>query len=232
MAPTLLSLKIALGLLMADAIIELSFISNMVAWLHRTASGSFAVRINGTVYNLAGEPLNLLVDQGHTSNGAAGTAFVLIGLGGILALWLRSRPNFRKSRPSVLLYHIWIAVNIPAVLLTITALIYVFAVTNTFAGQTIDADVARLSASAGEKYPRDWWTPQNWFAAVLQLDLVDGDVRNDIAKYHRIMQGWQYNLIPMVIIHLAETVLAFMDFLMRRREKVEYDNVSQGEAKL
>src|SRR6478736_6249870 len=86
-------LYVALGLLMIVAIIELSFISAMVGWLHSTASGTFTFRYRNTGVSMKGEPANLIVDQGHTSNGAAGTAFILIGCGGILALILRNRQN-------------------------------------------------------------------------------------------------------------------------------------------
>lgn len=73
-----------LALLMIDAIIELSLISSMVAWLHSTAGGEFEViapEMQDMIsFNLHGKPKNLLLNQGHTSNGAAGTAFVLVGL--------------------------------------------------------------------------------------------------------------------------------------------------------
>jgi len=158
MASTSTALKVALGLLMVDAILELAFISSMVAWLHRTASGTFAINTGSSTFDLRGEPLNLMTDQGHTSNGAAGTAFVLIGCGGILALFLRSRSGFHSSAFSKFIYYAWVALNIPALLLTLGALAYVFAVTRAHAGQTIDVNAA--VALNGVKYPFDTWTPQ------------------------------------------------------------------------
>lgn len=97
MAATGIALKVGIALLMVDSIIELSFLSSMVSWLHWRAGQTFAISYDGAVYNLPGKPLNLEVNQGHTSNGAAGTAFILVGLGGILALWLRTRPGFASS---------------------------------------------------------------------------------------------------------------------------------------
>lgn len=208
---------------MIDAIIELAFISSMVAWLHRVASGYFAVMYNGNMFYIAGKPLNLMVDQGHTSNGAAGTAFVLIGLGGIIALWLRSRPHFHRSRLSVAIYYLWVVSNVLALLLTLGALAYVFAVTNAHNDQSID--VALASTLNGKPYPLDTWTPQNWFDAVLDLDLAYDDVRADIATHYKVMRGWQYNLIPLFIIQLAETVLAVLDALARRKEPKQESNV-------
>lgn len=208
-----LALKAAIGVLMVDSIIELSFISSMVAWLHKVASKTFLVanRDTGSTFRFRGEPLHILVDQGHTSNGAAGTAFVLIGLGGILSLWLRNRPGkFGRT-----LYSAWLVCNVLALMLTIGALGYVFSVTNAHRGQVI-----RVTSDAFEhaKYPTGTWTPQNWFAALLELDIANSDVRSDIASHLRVMRGWQYNLIPLFLIQLVETVLAIMDGLRWRGE--------------
>ncbi|KPM41383.1 hypothetical protein AK830_g5216 [Neonectria ditissima] len=208
-----IALYAALALLMVVSIIELSFISAMVGWLHGTASGTFSFALDGSTFKLNGHPQKMLVDQGHTSNGAAGTAFILVGLGGFLVLWLRSRPN--PSRFSNVLYHVWLVVNVLSLLLVLTALIYVFVLTNKHKGQTINAAVAsKLNA---RKYPLESWTPQNWFSAVLKLDLVKSSVRSNIASQLRIMRGWQYNLIPFFIIHLAETAIALWDAKTTRK---------------
>ncbi|KAH6646684.1 hypothetical protein BKA67DRAFT_663085 [Truncatella angustata] len=212
MAPVSWWLKVALGLLMVVSIIELGFVTATVGWLHSTASKGFRFRSNTSTYQLAGIPSAFLVDQGHTSNGAAGTAFVLIGLGGIVALWIRSRIDYHSSNPARFIYYLWLALNVPALLLTAGALGYVFYVTNARRGQTID--VALAAKLDGSPYTLGSWTPQNWFAAVLQLDLVGG--RDDISSHLQIMTGWQYNLIPFLVVQLVETVLAFMDFVRWR----------------
>ncbi|KAI0835098.1 hypothetical protein F5Y06DRAFT_277371 [Hypoxylon sp. FL0890] len=212
-----LALKVAIGVLMVDSIIELSFVSSMVAWLHRTASKGFEFNFDGSTHLLNGEPLNVMVNQGHTSNGAAGTAFVLIGLGGILALSLRywsRKISGALGTFSRFIYYFWVSVNVPAFLLTTGALAYVFAVTNAHEGQTIDPQLA--ASLNGARYPSDTWTPQNWFTAVLQLDLVNA--RDDIRSHLRVMRGWQYNLIPMFIIQLGVTVLALWEFVNWRKQ--------------
>ncbi|KAJ4327752.1 hypothetical protein N0V84_001861 [Fusarium piperis] len=209
------ALYLALGLLMVVSIIELSFISAMVGWLHGTASGTFTFRYNGANHELKGEPKNLIVDQGHTSNGAAGTAFVLIGCGGSLILWLRSRPNPNKF--SIALYYLWLVTNVLSLILVLSALIYVFVVTNDHNGQRIDPRVA-AGLNDREKYPLQSWTPQNWYSAMLKLDLPDSSQRDDIESHLRIMRGWQYNLIPFFIVHLIETCLALWDGAKRRKE--------------
>ncbi|ETS83695.1 hypothetical protein PFICI_05571 [Pestalotiopsis fici W106-1] len=208
MAPVSLALKLAVALLMIISIIELSFVSATVGWLHRTASKGFHFIYDGSTYPLAGMPQNFLTDQGHTSNGAAGTAFVLIGLGGIISLWIRSRTPYQKRSFAIYIYYLWIALQIPALLLTVGALGYVFNVTNAREGQTINQPLA--ANLDGSKYPEGSWTPQNWFAAVSHLDLVSG--RGDLLSHLHVMRGWQYNLIPFFLIQLAETVLAFLDF--------------------
>ncbi|KAJ3503659.1 hypothetical protein NM208_g16471 [Fusarium decemcellulare] len=187
----------------------------MVGWLHHTATGSFAFQYRGSRNDLKGEPMNFITDQGHTSNGAAGTAFVLIGLGGIITLFLRSRPN--PSKFSILLHYVWLVTNVLSLLLVLSALIYTFVVTNDHNGQRIDPSVA-AGLDDGEKYPNQSWTPQNWYSAVLKLDLSDSDVRSDINSHLRIMRGWQYNLIPFFIVHLVETTLALLDGMQRRKE--------------
>ncbi|KAH6603542.1 hypothetical protein Trco_008317 [Trichoderma cornu-damae] len=229
-----LALAIALGALMVDAVVELAFIVSMVAWLHNTASGTFAVNYNGSTFDLYGEPKHLLVDQGHSSNGAAGTAIVLIGFGGILTLWLRSRPNIIGQRFTSLLYGTWLVVLVLGLMLTLGSLAYVFSVTNAHKGQTIDLDVA--STTGNHKYAVDTWTPQSWFTAVLELDLADASQRNDIATHLRIMRGWQYNLIPLFLIQLTTTILAGLEFRERRTTRpstADYGSVERhsGEQK-
>jgi hypothetical protein len=210
-------LYVALGLLMIVAIIELSFISAMVGWLHGTASGTFTFRYRNTGHTMKGEPANLITDQGHTANGAAGTAFVVVGLGGIIALFLRNRHNPGKF--SRLFYNTWLVFNVLSLLLVLTALIYTFVVTNQHDDQDIVPGFA-AQLEPGQKYPLESWTPQNWFAAMLDLNLTSDSERSDIESHLRIMRGWQYNLIPFFIIHLVETVLALWDGMQRRREHV------------
>ncbi|KAI1849570.1 hypothetical protein JX265_013576 [Neoarthrinium moseri] len=213
MALISIALKVALGLLMVISIIELGLVSSTVGWLHQTASKGFIFRYGGSTHQLGGTPSDFLVNQGHTSNGAAGTAFVLIGIGGVITLWVRGNTNYRTKSFSIYVYYLWLAFQIPALLLTTSALGYVFYVTNAREGQTIDVPLA--VNLHGSPYPVGSWTPQNWFAAVLRLDLVDG--RNDILTQLYIMRGWQYNLIPFFLTQLLETALAFLDFSKWRR---------------
>lgn len=227
-----LSLKIAIGLLMVDSIMELAFVSSMVAWLHARAGGDFEINYNGSSFQLHGKPKNLLVDQGHTTNGAAGTAFVLIGLGGILALYLRyaaSKSTGIMRKVGMLWYHFWLVMTLPSMLLTLAALIYTHVVDSEYAGQVIDENLA--SSLSNQPYPHcvayplDVWTPPDWFAAVLQLDLASSSDRSDIQTHLNIMYAWSWNLIPMFILGLVVSVLAFMEaFHQRRRRAASVDH--------
>ena len=220
-----------LALLMIDAIIELSFISSMVAWLHSTAGGEFEViapEMQDTMsFNLHGKPKNLLLNQGHTSNGAAGTAFVLVGLGGILVLTLRhlASTSSKATRLTTLIYFAWLVSTILSALLTLVALAYTFAVTNETRGQSIDV---ALAASLDSRpypnyvaYPKDDWTPETWFEAVLELTLVESSLRSDITHHLRIMQAWKWNLIPIFLLGVVFSGVAILDaWLERRNNKI------------
>ena len=207
---------------MLDSILELSFISSMVRWLHVRAGKAFEIAYNGSTYSLHGKPVGLLVDQGHTSNGAAGTAFVLIGVGGILVLWLRSRNNTRLTRG---LHTFWLVMTVLSALLSLAALIYVFVLTGKHAGQRIDEGVASQLGNRPYPdyvaYPLEFWTPENWFDAVLKLDLVEASDRGAIDLRVAVMRGWRYNLIPLFILGVAVSALAWWD-ASRRREDVRY----------
>lgn len=185
-------LYIAVGLLMVDSIIELSFISSMVSWLHRRAGKSFDVAYNDSSYSLHGKPVGLLVDHGHTSNGAAGTAFVLVGLEGLLILWLRSRPRLGTKGFVKGLYHSWLVMTVLSALFTLAALVATFVITSNHGGQIIDQGVASQLHNQPYPnyvaYPLNSWTPENWFNAVLKLDLVHSSDRSDIDLHVAVMR--------------------------------------------
>lgn len=223
MTKTSLPLKVALGLLMVVSAIELAFVSSTVAYLHRTGTKTYAVMYNGETVQVPGAPTNLSVNQGHTSNGTAGTGLIVIGWCGTLALWLRGRPVYHKKSVGGLFartwYRLWLLLNVPALLLTLGALAYVFAVTNKHQGQTIDLSVVQ-GLSSGATYPLLEWTPQNWFDALLKLDIVSGgNDRSGLETIHKIARGWQYNLIPFFVVQLAETILALLGAQTRRKQE-------------
>lgn len=225
-----------IALLMVDSIMEMSFIASMVGWLHKRAGGDFVINNpDGTQFPLHGKPEGLLADQGHASNGAAGTAFIVIGLGGILALVLRNRQlkhtgsihGFTKG-----LYNFWLVMTVLSAIYSLASLIYTFVLTYQHDHQTIDIDVAAGLDNQPypnyEAYPLLEWTPQNWYTAVLQLDLMNHDDRHDISHHLTLMKAWQWNLIPMTVLSIVVMGLAFADRMAQRQR----ENHAMGASRL
>jgi len=95
-----LPLLCTIPILMADGLIEVGFVGSMVGFLHARAGKFFTIDAPGGAFDLHGKPKGLLVNQGHTSNGAAGTAVVLVGFLGLLTIWLEKRRARKVCRPS------------------------------------------------------------------------------------------------------------------------------------
>jgi hypothetical protein len=85
-------LGIALILLGIDAAIELALLSSMVGYLHRSGANEYPVRglQSGSIVLINAKPHGLGTNEGHLSNGAAGTALVLICLIGS-GVWFMER---------------------------------------------------------------------------------------------------------------------------------------------
>lgn len=86
-----LPLLVAITVLSIDAVIEVGMVGAMVGFLHDRAGKFFTIDAPSGSFDLHGKPAGLLVDQGHTSNGAAGTAFVLVGWLGYLVIFYERR---------------------------------------------------------------------------------------------------------------------------------------------
>ncbi|KAK3490635.1 uncharacterized protein B0T23DRAFT_405454 [Neurospora hispaniola] len=210
------AIYVALFLLYVDAAISLSLVSSMVAFLHGRGGQPFEVRRLGSFFDLPGEPAHLLTDHGHTTNAAGGTGVVLVGFGGLLALWLehRSRAKYGKTSP---FYYLWALITILSWLLTLTALIYTYVLTNRHSDQGID--LAYAEGNAPKPYPRDSWTPENWYTQVNSLSLVHSDDHDMLKKKLRSMRGWRYNLIPFMILGFILMVLVIVELLSFRRSR-------------
>lgn len=228
-------LYIALALLIADGVIELAFITTMVRWLNQVAGAGFDVKYNDAIFLLAGKPKNFLVDQGHTANGAAGSAFIVVGLGGLIALALRHRQLKRSGQLHGFtsgLYNFWLYFTAIAAIYSLASFVYVFVVTYQHDGQSINLNYA--STLNSEPYPnqnpydRLEWTPQNWYPAVLDLPLAYQKDVDTIKTHLTLMRGWQWNLIPMTILGFVVSSLAFID-RMRYRQQI---NKGHADARL
>jgi len=99
----LLPLAGALVVLMVDSAIELALISGMVGYLHRSGANKYAFDYKGTSTTVQAKPAGLHLNQGHTSNGAAGTALVAVSLGGFVVLWLERRRSKKVVIHSMIL---------------------------------------------------------------------------------------------------------------------------------
>ena len=235
MAPRpLLSLLVLVPLLMIDAIVELSFVSAMVGFLHGRGSDPFEVldTIGGT-FEISSTPEKLLENQGHTSNGAAGTAFILIGIGGLLAIWLQHRRMRSVSmssetplakltatqtgfpRPSAI-FTFWVVLTILSALLTLSSLIYTFLVTYQHK-QSINMNTA-TAYPFPLAYPTDEWTPETWYSALLELPLSFDSDRSKIHQQLTIMRGWRWNLIPLFVLGLITAYAAVYEWFLLRRQ--------------
>ncbi|KAK3297692.1 uncharacterized protein B0H64DRAFT_129935 [Chaetomium fimeti] len=214
----LLPIGLCLFLLAVDAAITMGLVSSMVSFLHHNGRGPFAVApADGSPFPLTGLPANLVVDQGHTANAAGGTALILIGFGGSIALWLerRSRKKWDRSSP---FFHIWAVFVLLSWLLTMVALIYTFVETAKTGGQVIDLSVARANPPPA-RYPDGRWTPENWYAAVLDLPLASAAQRRVINGNLTIMRAWRWNLVPLFILGFILLSLVVVELLrMRRRD--------------
>jgi len=153
-----LALPILLAILAMDCLLEVGFIGSMVGYLHQAHKDvPFAIAASESTpqFGLFPKPAHLLVNQGHTSNGAAGTALILVSLLGSIVLYLEKRgrkrsdsvythvrttsdgagnTHTRKSRVLAhdfgWLYPTWMVFTILSFLLTMSALIYTFVVTH------------------------------------------------------------------------------------------------------
>jgi len=204
---------------MVDAVLEVAFVGSMVGFLHDRAGKFFTINAPNGTFDLHGKPKGLLVDQGHTSNGAAGTALILVGVLGLLAIWhdkRRARRTQATNHSGVFVF--WVVMSVLSAMLTLAAIIYTFVLTAQTDDQSINLTVAAANPEPGF-YPLQNWTPENWFVAVLDLPLAHESDRSKIRDMLRLMRGWRWNLIPLFIIGIVVASLAVFELVGGRRWK-------------
>jgi hypothetical protein len=212
-----LPLYVAMSVLMVDAVIEVAFVGSMVGFLHDRAGKFFTIDAPNGSFDLHGKPKGLLVDQGHTSNGAAGTALVLVGWLGLLTIFYerrRARRTQATNHSGIFIF--WVVMTVLSAMLTLAALIYTFVLTAQTDDQTINLTVAAANPEP-LMYPLDKWTPENWFVAVLDLPLARDSDRSKINNNLRLMRGWRWNLIPLFILGVVVAALAVWELVGGRR---------------
>ncbi|QKX61668.1 uncharacterized protein TRUGW13939_08820, partial [Talaromyces rugulosus] len=188
------SLLLPYFVLLIFATIQLALVSRMVAFLHIQKTQVKTYQALGSDSPLGFKihvlPEKLSLNQGHTTNGAAGYGLVLsIAL---LAFTFSFRDD-RDHTKKLLTMTILLALLSFFIL---SAFIYVFAVTyltsnnriNTIYAQSID----------GAPYPIDSWTPETWYKALLLLPLTNVD----LTGAYQEMAVWRWWIIPYLIVSM------------------------------
>ncbi|KAF2677470.1 hypothetical protein K458DRAFT_378389 [Lentithecium fluviatile CBS 122367] len=198
-------------LLSALSIANLGLISSMVGFLHDQKDNVRSYQVNwpGGRIQLKVEPEHLWVDQGHTSNGVAGYGF-LLGLFGLYVAWRqRKRQNHAPSKTLLALS----ILQFLAILFTLSALIFVFAITYRTDNQQILRSIARSDTA----YPADKWTPETWFKAVLDLPLASQQQRDNISSKVTNMVAWRWMLVPIFVADVVAFGVSVVEVLRQRK---------------
>ncbi|KAF2027191.1 hypothetical protein EK21DRAFT_72579 [Setomelanomma holmii] len=215
--------------LSALSIANLGLISSMVGWLldQKHNVHSYRIDYEGGPFNLNVEPAHMWADQGHESNGVAGYGFFL-GLFGMFVAWRVRKPTILTTaqRPHKTLTALLI-LQFLAVLFTLTAFIFVFAVTYQTNDQHIRAPVA--ANNQGVNYAEHKWTPETWFKAVLELPLTDSDKRDEIDSKVTNMVAWRWMLLPIFIVDIIAFGVTTMAWLKQRKGTTRADSANSIE---
>ncbi|KAI0197794.1 hypothetical protein F4808DRAFT_463333 [Astrocystis sublimbata] len=206
------ALKVCIGLMVIDAIIELAFVSISMRWMRSKAGPLFwHFMASGSKHRLSALPRHLITEHLHTMNAAAGTAFVHIGLMGFMALVLRDWAQYRPGKHAKYcrrFYYFWLVSHLPALLLTFATMIYVFAITIGRASEKIDVQAAvKLD---GKPYDLNRWTPDGWLTAVLEMNVIKGS--EEIEAQLKFMKTWLWNLPTVFLLQSGVTMLALLDY--------------------
>ncbi|RDW77519.1 hypothetical protein BP6252_05572 [Coleophoma cylindrospora] len=203
-------LVVSLALLLVDSAIQLALISAMVGYLHRSGANQYLFAYNDTSVFVNAKPKGLLLNEGHTSNGAAGSALVLVCFGGFFMIWWLRRRAARNVRKPSYLFVAYTVVSILALVLTLVALSWTFALTNQTSGQHINTLIA--AQSQHNAYPADEWTPGTWTDALLDLPLIYKKDRAYLKHWRHVIEGWKWNAIPLFLVESVAVVFICLTF--------------------
>lgn len=215
------SIFVSNAVLSALSISNLGLISSMVGFLHHEKDhvGAYEIAWPGNTVQLAVEPQHLWTDQGHVSNGVAGYGFFL-GLYGLFVAWRLGRRTSRTASKTLLALAI---LQFLAVLFTLSAIIFVFLVTNQTKGQQISPDIARSYIP----YTAEKWTPETWFQAVLDLPLVSQSQRDKISSNVTNMVAWRWMLIPIFLTDIVALGLSILEVFKQRKGAREPEFITE-----
>ncbi len=214
MTATSILLKVALGLVWTDGLLEMGLCESCLWWIQGGASGPYEIEnpAGGTFF-MNSEPQHLLVAPTRAAAAAGAFAWIVVGSGGILAFVLRSS-RFRDRAWASMWWRYWPHMNIFFTLYTLAVVIAVNAIIDMHDGQTIDtAVVSTLGPEVN--YPLDSWPLPNFYTAVLDLQLVKGTssemaTAQTIRAHRNTMLSWRWNLVPLIVIQMAVCILAWL----------------------
>jgi len=200
-------------LLAAVSVTEVGLVSDMVSFLHIQKWFVKTYQINWPNESIpfGALPAHLWLDQGHTTNGAAGYGFVL-GVFGLFVAWRQRNRNGKAPSRSLFALTILLLLS---TLFTLSALIFTFTVTNDTSGQTIDPSLAKPN----QHYPADKWTPETWYKALLNTPIADPNKRSEIRTHVHLMEAWRWMLIPLFLADVAALAAAVMGVLRQRKSR-------------
>jgi hypothetical protein len=198
-------------LLAAVSVTEVGLVSDMVSFLHIQKWFVKTYQINWPNESIpfGALPAHLWLDQGHTTNGAAGYGFVL-GIFGLFVAWRQRNRNGKPPSRSLFALTILLLLS---TLFTLSALIFTFTVTNETSGQTIDPSLAQPN----QHYPADKWTPETWYKALLNTPIADPHKRSEIRTHVHLFEAWRWMLIPLFLADVAALAAAVMGVLRQRK---------------
>ena len=220
-----LALFVTLPILTVDALIEVGFVSSTVGFLHNRAGRTFTIDWPNQSFVLNGKPTGILVNQGHISIGAAGTALVLVGVLGVVAMYWERRavhqvslssarfPRHRRQgrskemTASCRTHHPaiprsssgsgWPALSLLSALLTFSALVYMYPCRNPPNRHPIHLSLHRKPKCRPTLPTRSsTGHPRTGSMLCWPCRWANKSDRSDIQMHFRLMRGWRWNLIP------------------------------------
>jgi hypothetical protein len=120
----------------------------------------------------------------------------------------------KSQRPLKLLTAL-LVLQFLAVLFTLSALVFVFVVTNQTTGQSIRIPIS--ANSQGQNYAEFNWTPETWFKAVLDLPLADKHTRDEIDSKVTNMVAWRWILVAILVVDVIAFGVTTLAWLRQRR---------------
>ncbi len=208
-------LKVALGLVWIDGLLEMGLCESCLWWIQGGASGPYEIEnpVGGS-FLMNSEPQHLLVAPTRAAAAAGAFAWTVVGFGGMLALALRGS-RLRDRAWASAWWRYWPYISILFALYTLAVTIAVNALVDMHGGQTIDTAVAS-TLGPDASYPLDSWPLPDFYTAVLDLMLVKDTpetmaTAQTIFAHRNTMLSWQWNLVPLIVLQAAVSILAWLE---------------------